>query len=218
MALTWLASGLAEKVVGLNTLTYLAAKYNIDLNQPSPISLAIGRFKDLPRTFAELGFSKGAEIGVYEGAYSKMLLEQIPNLELLCVDLWEAYPGYKDFPANDIAEARSKAERLLARYNAKVVQDWSHEAVKAVPDASLDFVFIDGNHAYEYVVWDIAQWSRKVRPGGIVYGHDFDDYSRSKRWREMHVLEAVTGLFNAYRIAPWFVITNNRNRCWMYVR
>ena len=35
-----------------------------------------------------------------------------------------------------------------------------------------DFVFIDGDHRYESVRRDIQAWLPKVRPGGIMGGHD----------------------------------------------
>ena len=47
------------------------------------------------------------------------------------------------------------------------------EAVKQFKDGSLDFVYIDGNHTFEYVINDIAEWSKKVRKGGIISGHDY---------------------------------------------
>jgi predicted O-methyltransferase YrrM len=40
-------------------------------------------------------------------------------------------------------------------------------------DGSVDFVFIDGDHSYEGVKRDIAAWTRKVKPGGMICGHDF---------------------------------------------
>jgi predicted O-methyltransferase YrrM len=50
------------------------------------------------------------------------------------------------------------------------------EAVKDFKDESLDFVFIDGNHQYSYVLEDITEWSKKVRSGGIVSGHDYFEF------------------------------------------
>ncbi|MCK4686636.1 MAG: class I SAM-dependent methyltransferase [Candidatus Lokiarchaeota archaeon] len=202
----------------MSTLEYIVKKFDIDLNKKSPFYVSFGRFRDIPKMFTELNFKKGAEIGVFEGSYTKVLLERIPELALIGVDLWEPYKGYKDFKSNTIIEAYNKALKNVKGYNCQLIKGRSNEVVKNIPDESLDFVFIDGNHAYEYVVEDIALWSKKVRKGGIIYGHDFDDYSNSRRYNEMNVINAVTGWCNSYKIHPWIVITNNKNKCWLYVK
>ena len=43
---------------------------------------------------------------------------------------------------------------------------------QSFPDG-LDFVYIDGNHAEPFVREDITNYYTKVRPGGILGGHDF---------------------------------------------
>jgi hypothetical protein len=40
-------------------------------------------------------------------------------------------------------------------------------------DNSLDFVYIDANHTYEGVKEDIKYWYPKVKPGGLLLGHDY---------------------------------------------
>ena len=46
-------------------------------------------------------------------------------------------------------------------------------AAATYPDQSLDFVFLDADHDYESVKADIAAWLPKVKPGGILAGHDY---------------------------------------------
>ena len=53
------------------------------------------------------------------------------------------------------------------------------DAVKDIEDSSLDFVHIDGDHSYDFVMQDIILWGRKVRIGGIISGHDYL-YDRDK--------------------------------------
>ena len=40
-------------------------------------------------------------------------------------------------------------------------------------DGSFDVVFLDGMHDFPNVYGDATRWSRKVRPGGVLAGHDF---------------------------------------------
>ena len=49
----------------------------------------------------------------------------------------------------------------------------STEASNLYADNSLDFVFIDANHSYEFVKDDIKHWYPKVKKGGILAGHDY---------------------------------------------
>lgn len=201
----------------MNELEYIINKFNINVNEPSPFYINnFGRHKDLPRLFNELGFKVGAEIGVFEGAFSERLLRYNPSLKLFGVDLWESYPGYKDFEKHTILESYTKALDIVKGYDCTYIKGWSHEVVNQFEDESLDFVFIDCNHAYEFVVADIANWSKKVRIGGIVCGHDYHDYSKSKKWQQMQVFSAVNGWMQAYKIHPWFVLT--KHHCWMYVK
>jgi len=205
----------------IDVAEYLIKKFDIKVNPDGPTEIKIGRFKDMPRLLAECGLNKGYEVGVYRGRYSKSMLDYHPNLHLTGVDAWEIYGGYKDYEKTDIIDAHREAEETYDKYGdrAILIQGWSTEVAEAVEDESLDFVFIDANHAYEFVVEDIATWSKKVRKGGIVWGHDYDDYSNhKKRWNQMHVQDAVNGWCRSYKISPLFVITNNSNNCWFYIK
>ena len=54
-----------------------------------------------------------------------------------------------------------------------LVERSSVEAARAFTGQKLDSVFIDGNHARNYVHRDIELWTPLVRPGGIIAGHDY---------------------------------------------
>ena len=86
-------------------------------------------------------------------------------------------------------------------------------------------VYIDGNHTLPYVINDLIEWSKKVRVGGIVSGHD---YRKSKRIiTQNHVVYAVHCYTESYRINPWFLLgrkaqmegeVRDDNRSWMWVK
>ncbi len=48
----------------------------------------------------------------------------------------------------------------------------SRNAARIFKDGSCDLVFIDGDHSYEAAKRDIEMWLPKVKPGGILCGHD----------------------------------------------
>jgi len=128
----------------------------------------------LAEYFRDQGFTVGAEIGVASGYYSAILCQKNPKLKLYCIDPWLKYYDYRDFanPSTFIS-MEDKAKKLLAQYNTTIIKKFSVDAVKEFKDGELDFVFIDGNHSYQYVKEDIEIWTPKVRIGGIVSGHDY---------------------------------------------
>ena len=149
----------------------------------------------LAEYFNELGFHTGAEVGTAAGAYALILCQKIPGLRLFCIDPWEKYKeNQRGGSENHQHDNYETTKRVLASYNVKLVREMSMDAVKKFGDESLDFVFIDGNHNYPFVKEDIAEWSKKVRKGGIVATHDFYHFHRSG------VIEAVTEYCSINRI------------------
>jgi len=132
----------------------------------------------------------GAEIGVFQGSTSARLLSALPTLHLLMVDPWEDLLD-RSYEANDfaswsedrlrkrldkLAEHRRLAERATAEFAGRrmIKKMTSAEAAAEQPPASLDVAFLDDNHRYKAVAEGIRNWSPKVKPGGIVCGHDYD--------------------------------------------
>jgi uncharacterized Rossmann fold enzyme len=125
----------------------------------------------------------GAEIGVFVGDMSAALMER-KDLFLFMVDSWEgagaAYTGDSgDFHAG-LTQAqqdsyRAKAEKRTPEGRRKILAMRSGEAVKLITDHSLDFVFIDADHSYEGAKADIRAWRKKVKPGGLLCGHDYEN-------------------------------------------
>lgn len=211
-------------------LAYMLGKWGIEIG-PSPIEIPNVNRIDLAKLFAELGFTVGVEVGVARGRYSKVLLENNPGLKLYGVDPWEAHEGYADFEdQNQLSDYHQTARETLAPYNFVEIQKYSMDAVNDFEDGSLDFVYIDANHVFPYIMDDICAWTPKVRPGGVVSGHDY----RLEVWRPhkkkawvSHVPYAVTAYTQAYHIEPWFLFGTKAKvegqvrddfRSWMWFR
>lgn len=170
---------------------------------------------DLARRFAELGFTRGAEIGVADGRYSEELLRTIPGLQLRCVDPWEPYKGNtRGGPKEQHDGNYQKAVQRFMPYvrSVTMVKAFSMDAVRDVPPASLDFCFIDGNHAFDWVMQDLIEWSRRVRQGGIVAGHDFYHFKGAG------VVEAVVAYTNAHGIDDWQICDEREPSFWWVQR
>lgn len=167
---------------------------------------------DLARLFADRGYTSGAEIGVADGRYSEVLCQAIPNLRLRCVDAWAAYAGnVRGGPQSQHDENFLRAAERLRPYQATLVRAMSAAAVRAVPLATLDFVYIDGNHAFDYVMRDLLDWAPRVRSGGIVAGHDYYHF------RNAGVVEAVNAYTTAHQIADWALCDEREPSFWWTV-
>jgi len=217
----------------MDPLRYIFRKYNIHWKTKPPIEIPNTDRVDLAKLFKELGYKVGAEIGIEEGKYSKTLSQMNRGVKLYCIDPWiSAYDGEyrKQLNQEYMDMLMNNAITRLGRYNCEIVRKTSMEAVKDFPDNSLDFVYIDGNHRFEYVVNDLAEWSKKIRPGGIVSGHDWIKMaysSTSKNNDPIDVQEAVIGFIAAYRIRPLFILgksavengeRRDRSRSWFWVK
>jgi len=196
----------------MDSLKYIQEKFQVDLKQKTPITLPISKYTGLPNLYKELGYKVGAEIGVNKGRFSKWICHQMRRNKpkLFLVDPYKSYKEYSEYlDQNQMDSIFEQAKVRLAKYNCEFVQKMSMEAVKDFQDNSLDFVYIDGNHDYQFVVNDIAEWSKKVKPGGLVSGHDYSKYM-------FQVIEAVNGWVNSRRIKPLFL--TEKHACWFYIK
>jgi hypothetical protein len=198
-----------------DTTKYIFEKFNLKPQRP-PYNLPITR-DGLGEIFKDLKFKVGAEIGVERGYFSELLCKENPDMKLYCIDKWKVYKGYRDHTRQEKLDRYcEESKKRLSKYNCEIIKDWSMDAVKKFKDESLDFVFIDGNHDFQHCTNDIAEWTKKVRKGGIVSGHD---YVRGRSSIECHVKEVVGAWTYAYNYRVWFILTGlptspNSNNVW----
>ena len=117
----------------------------------------------------------GAEVGVASGRYSHKLMRANPELVLYGVDPYTTYSDYQDYALDStMRRIKGEAHERLDKYPTyQFVEKFSMDAVQDFDDNSLDFVYIDANHADPWVTQDVTEWAKKVRPGGVVSGHDY---------------------------------------------
>jgi hypothetical protein len=141
-----------------------------------------------PRPFVRLALENhnnneqliGCEIGVYKAFHALSILENTEIEKLYLIDPYEMYEKYEEGHAHygvdqvPLSDAQREAIDRLKKYKNKIV--WlnylAEDAIKYITE-ELDFVYIDGNHAYDYVKQDIQNYYPKVKSGGVIGGHDF---------------------------------------------
>lgn len=169
----------------------------------------------LARLFRERGYVVGAEIGVDKGLYSEVLCRENPGVKLFCIDPWKVYRKYADIKdPHDMEKRFFFAQRRLQPYNCIFMRQSSMAAVKSFAPESLDFVYIDANHAYEYVLQDCNEWSRVVRVGGIVSGHDYT--TRRHKNVGYDVKRAVEEHVSTHNVDTLYVFAKQGSSTWYY--
>ena len=152
---------------------------------------------------------KWVEVGVYSGkSFSFGIIECLnrgKKVDFTAVDMFPEewiYIGNKP----PVREMFDKAMNPLeGHYN--VIAGKSTEVARQFSDESLDFVFVDAAHDYDNVKADIIAWLPKVKPGGIMAGHDYEvDYKNG-------VVKAVDEAFgNKVEMIPYD--DNPTKHCW----
>lgn len=117
-----------------------------------------------------------AEIGVWKGHHAERLIKDLDVKQLYLIDPYYAYDAYDEPKSNQskMKSAREEAHDRLGEYpNVTWIEKFSDEAVQDIEE-ELDFVYIDGNHEFEYVLSDMETYYPLVKEGGIVAGDDMD--------------------------------------------
>lgn len=168
---------------------------------------ALTRREELLRYFPKGGV--GAEIGVAQGDYSAAILEDAQPGELHLIDPWSHLEAGSDLLdaaglLSDVGEARARNEQfapppenrggdeqfaaVTARFQADprvhLHRQYSYKAAASFADGHFDFVYLDGNHQYEFVLRDLEDFGAKLKPGGLLFGHDFfeDAFARDEHY------------------------------------
>lgn len=181
-------------------------RFSIDPDGEQPLKGTIKYSrKELYKLFKDVNFSKGAEIGVFRGENAKCMCEIIPKLKLICIDTWN------DYHKENGDKLLLRAKNRLKGYDVEFKRLTSMEAISQVKDESLDFIYIDANHLFDAALQDITKWSKKVRSGGIISGHD---YHRPKSYG---VISAVKSYVKTNNIEK-FYLTNDRKPSFFMVK
>jgi len=135
----------------------------------------------------------GAEIGVYAGDFSEEILHIVKPAKLGLIDPWihetseqykHAWYGGRAQGGQEEMDALHKVvltrfRRQIRAGQVSVHRGYSSEVCKEFPDGYFDWVYIDGNHFYEFVKSDLELYYTKVKRGGYITG---DDYKIGDWW------------------------------------
>jgi SAM-dependent methyltransferase len=133
----------------------------------------------------------GAEIGVFRGDFSEVVVELARPEKYFLIDPWENQSGedlkkawYAEGSSNDMEVVHQGVQKRFAKEIAKgtveIRRGYSQSVLSDFAVDSLDFIYIDGDHRYEGALADLVDAWRIVKPGGIIA---LDDYTLGGWWK-----------------------------------
>lgn len=141
------------------------------------------------------------EVGSWEGRSTHALLSGCKGT-VFAVDHFKGSPTERD--SNHVKAKTTDIRRLFDGNvgtfpNLKVLEMDSAEAAATFADKSIDMVFIDGDHSYEYVKTDLLSWLPKCRV--LLCGHDASQDGVPRALREiLGEVKIEVGSIWGYRI------------------
>jgi len=128
-----------------------------------------------------------AEIGVAKGGFSRVLLEKCAPARLYMIDPWEHQDVEHLAEDSNNPDQTAQNERFdqvshefspeLKTGQVVLLRAYSHLAAEQIEDRSLDAVYIDGDHSFDAVLRDLNAFAPKLRPGGLILGHDYTNHA-----------------------------------------
>jgi Methyltransferase domain len=137
------------------------------------------RFDLWKRFVRDQGVRELVEVGVYRGAFAQQILDACPDItRYYLVDPWRHLEDWNK-PANKddntfeqfFNETMARTERHADKR--VVLRGRTTEVVDEIPDSSLDFAYVDGDHTLRGITIDLIRVWPKIRDGGFLAGDDF---------------------------------------------
>jgi len=126
-----------------------------------------------------LGLQQIAEIGVYRGDFAQTLLRRCEGLtRYYMIDPWKHLTEWNK-PANhpdaqlEAYFQETKAKTEFAAAKRCILRGKTADVIDQIPDQTLDYAYIDGDHTLKGITVDLMCVYPKVRIGGFLTGDDF---------------------------------------------
>lgn len=111
-----------------------------------------------------------AEIGVNKGEFSQEILKWTKPYKLHLIDAWGDAKRYHDGLK---LEVETKFKDQISNGLVEVNIGYSNVVLETFPDHYFDWVYLDTDHSYKQTKIELEVLKRKVKPNGIITGHDY---------------------------------------------
>jgi len=147
----------------------------VDLTRALDIPVKSSMFEHDLRKLAELAgpCKRIIELGSYHGRSTRAMLDS-SAAHIWCVDSWNlppVKPGGREVGDKDVQMFLDNIQDK--RHRVTVLRMLTSDAVGLLPEGCFDLVFIDADHSYQAVKFDILHYAPLLKYGGVLCGHDY---------------------------------------------
>jgi len=125
-----------------------------------------------------------AEIGVFNGSFSEIILKENKPSRLYLIDCWGPTKNILynnvDISYQSIECGNQKYHEILHKFKneilhnkVKIIRSFSEDCVDMFPDNFFDWIYLDSDHTYENVLNNLKLYNKKVKDNGLIIGHDY---------------------------------------------
>jgi hypothetical protein len=135
----------------------------------------MAHYKPLAELVHDRDYRTIIEVGTaYGGNAFHLLLMNIRIASLICIDPYQYYPAMPGFVCQEEYNTlfQFAKDRLSPWPKVEILRLASKEAFPILNP--VDLIFLDGSHEYEDVKWECENYSKLVKPGGVLSGHDYN--------------------------------------------
>ena len=137
------------------------------------------RWHVLANLINEQEWETGLELGVKDGKTIWHILKFCPKIFMYGIDCWEPVQnanGDESKLYDDWNHQRyyKDAKIRAVKGRAKLIKGYTQDVHNQIPDNSLDFIFVDADHSHDAVKKDIELYKPKLKPTGVMLGHNID--------------------------------------------
>ena len=110
-----------------------------------------------------------AEVGVNEGDFSRRILTYAQPSKLHLIDVWSSDRYHEGL----MYVVQNKFATEIAKKVVQIHRGYSTTVLPQFEDHTFDWVYIDTDHTYATTSAELEICAKKVKPGGIIAGHDY---------------------------------------------
>jgi len=124
----------------------------------------------------KLGYgTRGVLIGAYNGVAAEFVYNGLKPSAFYLLDPYVPYRDDTYVQSNWDKAYISLVSKFKDKKDVIILKRKSEDIYSAFPDEYFDFVYHDGDHKYDHMMMDLETWWPKIKVGGVIGGHDYND-------------------------------------------